>query len=138
MRSRVAKRILSETPKETKIFVNLYADIVVRVNQIMKAKGLTQKALAKAIDKRPSEINKWLNGEHNFTLKSISKLQAELDCPIIVVPKGDGFMNFDGHGVKKGFALVYQNKSGVSKLEFKEANMSKKFEPKYQPLADVG
>ena len=47
-------------------------------------------------------------------------------------------MNFDGHGVKRGFTLVYQNKSGVSKLEFKEANMSKKSEPQYQPLANVG
>ncbi|GAA4932796.1 hypothetical protein GCM10023314_01470 [Algibacter agarivorans] len=138
MRSKIAKRILAETPEETKIFVNLYADIVVRVNQIMKAKGLTQKELAKRIDKRPSEINRWLKGEHNFTLKSISKLQAELDCPIVVIPKGGGFLNFDGHGVKKGFSVVHPHKSGVSKLEFKEANVIKRTQPQFQPLANVG
>ncbi|MCF1420435.1 helix-turn-helix domain-containing protein [Mangrovimonas futianensis] len=137
MRSKIAKRILSETPEETKIFVNLYADIVVRINQIMKQKGLTQKELAYNLDKKPSEINKWLKGEHNLTLKSIAKLQAELDCPLVVVPKGDSYYNFDGHGVKKGFSLVYHNKSGVSKLQFKDASV-KKMKPKYQPLANVG
>lgn len=138
MRSKVAKRIMAETPEETKIFVNLYTDLIVRVNQIMKAKGLTQKALAKKVDKSPSEINRWLKGEHNFTLKSIAKLQAELDCPLIVIPKGDGFLNFDGHGVKKGFSIVYNKKLGVSKLEFKEANVIIKTKPKFQPLANVG
>ena len=39
MRSKVAQRILAETPEETKIFARLYADIVVRVNQLLKAKG---------------------------------------------------------------------------------------------------
>ena len=43
MRSKVAQRILAETPEETKIFARLYADIVVRVNQLLKAKGFSQK-----------------------------------------------------------------------------------------------
>ena len=42
MRSKVAQRILAETPEETKIFTRLYADIVVRVNQLLKAKGFSQ------------------------------------------------------------------------------------------------
>jgi transcriptional regulator with XRE-family HTH domain len=37
--------------------------------------------------KKPSEISKWLNGEHNFTLRSLAKLEAELGEPIITVPK---------------------------------------------------
>ena len=91
MRSKILKEILDETPKEVDIFVKLYGDIVVRVHQIMKERGLNQKDLAERLGKTPSEISKWLNGNHNFTLASIAKLTAELNEPILYVPKKDSF-----------------------------------------------
>lgn len=87
MRSKVVERILAETPEETKIFARMYADIVVRVSQLLKSQGYTQKDLADKLKKRPSEINKWLVGEHNFTIRSLAKLEAELGEPIINVPQ---------------------------------------------------
>lgn len=87
MRSKVAKRIQSETPEEVRIFVRQYTDIVVRINELLKAKGYTQKDLAEKLNKRPSEINKWLKGNHNLTLKTIAKLEAQLGEPIIYVKK---------------------------------------------------
>src|SRR5882762_1588198 len=87
MRSKVAKKILSETPQDVRIFVRKYSDIVVRVNQLLREKGFTQKDLATKLDKTPSEISKWLTGDHNFTLRSIAKLEAILGEPILVVAK---------------------------------------------------
>lgn len=87
MRSKIAKRILDKTPESTKIYVSLYGDIVVRVQELIKEKGLTQKKLAEGMNKKPSEISKWLSGEHNFTLRSLAKLEAELGEPIIQVPQ---------------------------------------------------
>lgn len=87
MRSKIAQRILNETPEEVKVFVRLYADITIRVHDIMKRKGINQRELAEAMDKKPSEINKWLKGEHNFTLRSLAKLQVELGEELIQVPK---------------------------------------------------
>lgn len=86
MRSKVAQRILDRTPKETKAFVGLYSDIVVRVHQLMEKKNLSQNKLAQKMGKKPSELSKWLSGNHNLTLRSIAKLQAELDEPVIEVP----------------------------------------------------
>jgi len=83
MKSKVAERIQAETPEEVRIFVRQYTDIVLRINQILKAKGYTQKDLAEKMNKRPSEINKWLKGTHNLTLKTLAKLEAELGEPII-------------------------------------------------------
>lgn len=83
MRSKVARRIQEETPDEVRIFVRQYTDIVVRINQLMQAKGYTQKHLAQRMNKKPSEINKWLKGNHNLTLKTLAKLEAELGEPII-------------------------------------------------------
>jgi ribosome-binding protein aMBF1 (putative translation factor) len=86
MRSKVVQEILKETPEETRIFVRQYADIVVRINDLLKQKGYTQKELAEKMDKRPSEINKWLKGTHNITLKTLAKMEAVLGAPIISVP----------------------------------------------------
>ena len=83
MRSKVAKRIQDETHEEVRIFVRQYTDIVLRINQILQAKGYTQKDLADRMKKKPSEINKWLKGNHNLTLKTLAKLEAELGEPII-------------------------------------------------------
>ncbi len=85
MRSKVAKRIQDETPEEVRIFVRQYTDIVLRINQILQAKGYTQKDLADRMKKKPSEINKWLKGNHNLTLKTLAKLEAELGEPIISI-----------------------------------------------------
>lgn len=87
MRSKVAKKIQSETPDEVRIFVRQYTDIIVRINELIKAKGYTQKDLAEKLNKRPSEINKWLKGGHNLTLKTIAKLEAQLGEPIIYVKR---------------------------------------------------
>ncbi len=116
MRSKVAKRILDNTPEDVKIFVRLYADIIVRVNQLLKEKGYTQKQLAEKLDKTPSEIHKWLSNEHNFTLKSLAKLQAELGSPILYVPVVKTVSAFNAHYGKTTFK-VYRN---VMKMQEKK------------------
>ena len=87
MRSEIAKKIQSETPEEVRIFVRQYTDIVVRINQLLKKKGYTQQELAAKMKKRPSEISKWLSGNHNLTLKTIAKLEAQFGEPIIYTRK---------------------------------------------------
>lgn len=87
MRSKVAHRIIENTPKDIEIFVDKYADLVIRINQILAEKGFTHKGLADRLEKKPSEIHKWLNGNHNFTLRSIAKLEAELGEILLEVPK---------------------------------------------------
>jgi transcriptional regulator with XRE-family HTH domain len=87
MRSKTVDRLLKTTPEDIKIFVDLYADLTVRINELLREKGITKKELADRLDKSPSEISKWLSGEHNFTLRSLAKLSAELGEPLLEVPK---------------------------------------------------
>ena len=124
MRSKIAQRILDETPKDVEIFVRLYSDITVRINQILKQKNMTQKDLADLLEKKPSEINKWLKGEHNFTLRSIAKLQAELGEELIYVPKKKP-VGSTIHG--KTHMTVYRNvnyndKRSFDTVKFKQKN----------------
>ena len=42
--------------------------------------------LADQLGKHPSEIHKWLSGEHNLTLRTIAKIEAELGVTLLEVP----------------------------------------------------
>jgi len=86
-KSKIVQRILDKKPKESYIFVRLYADIVVRVNTILEEKGMTQKSLADKMGKQPSEIHKWLNREHNLKLSSNAKIETELRKTNLKIPK---------------------------------------------------
>ena len=106
MKSKIAQKILNRTPKDVKVFVRMYGDIVVRIHTLIKQKGLTQKELAKKMGKKPSEINKWLNNEHNLTLKTLAKLEVVLEEPIIHVPVQKSVAHVKGASVH---LTVYSN-----------------------------
>ena len=86
MKNKLFKSILDNAPKETDIFVEKYTSLVLRINQILKEKNISQKQLAENMDKKPSEISRWLNGGQNLTLRSIAKLEAELGESLIEIP----------------------------------------------------
>lgn len=110
MRSKIFQKVLDETPKDVEIFVSLYADLVLRINQILRDKGYTQKSLAEKLEKRPSEIHKWLSGEHNFTLRSIAKLEAELGETLLEVPDKKPIKEFQSQYIKTTYTFtVHRN-----------------------------
>ncbi len=86
-RNSFLEEIRKEIPEETRRFVEHNADIVIRVNELLDEKGWTQKKLSENMAKKPSEISKWLKGEHNFTLRSLAKLEVELGASIIHVAR---------------------------------------------------
>ena len=50
----------------------------VSIRAMLKAKGLTQKDFARLLNKRDSEISKWLTGRHNFTTQTISLMRSAI------------------------------------------------------------
>ena len=93
MKSSAVRRILADTPDEVRREVRRNADIVVRVHELIAERGMTQLELATGMGKKPSEISKWLSGHHNFTLRSIAKLESELNETILHVPKRERYTN---------------------------------------------
>lgn len=79
-------KIVAETPKETSNFIDHSLEIAHQIELLMEQKGMLQKDLAKAMDKTEAEISKWLCGFHNFTIKTISKIEAVLEAKIITTP----------------------------------------------------
>lgn len=56
-----------------------------RIYELMTQRGLTKLQFAQALGKKPSEVTKWLSGQHNFTLKTLSMLSAYFGEPLIEV-----------------------------------------------------
>ena len=68
-------------------FVNSSFDLSDRIQEILKQKGISQKELAEMLDKKESQVSKWLTGTHNFTIKTLSRLEVALGEPIFEVVK---------------------------------------------------
>ena len=61
-------------------------DIVDRIHQLREQRGWSQKRLAKELGKSPAEISKWLAAGHNFTIRTIAKLESVFGEDILLTP----------------------------------------------------
>lgn len=73
-------------PADSKIFVDKSLEIANYIFRVMESKDMKQKDLANALGKSEAEISKWLAGMHNYTLRSLSKIEAALGESIICTP----------------------------------------------------
>lgn len=79
------RELLRDITPEEKAEARLSFQISNRLDFLMQEKGLSKKQLADAIGKRPSEITRWLSGEHNFTISTLAMLSSFFGKPIITV-----------------------------------------------------
>lgn len=54
-----------------------------KIQELLKDRGLKPADLARMLEKKPSEISKWLTGTHTFTTKTITKIETVLGEDII-------------------------------------------------------
>lgn len=67
--------------------VQLSADIIARIDSILKQKHMTQRDLAKKMRRSEAVISRWTSGFPNLTLKSIAEISTALGEPLIKVAK---------------------------------------------------
>lgn len=70
---------IAQVPDDIKKQYDYSFDLSDRIDEQMKAQGISRRELARRIGKRPSEITRWLSGQHNFTLATIAKLSVALN-----------------------------------------------------------
>ena len=74
-------------PADSRIFVDKSLEIANYIFQVMESKNMKQKDLAAVLGKTEAEISKWLAGMHNYTLRSLSKIEAALEETIVCTPE---------------------------------------------------
>ncbi len=79
------KEMLGKIPKPIMNETELSFEISDRIYELMNEHGLSKKQFAEALGRRPSEITKWLSGQHNFTIATLSMLSSFFGQPIVTV-----------------------------------------------------
>ena len=85
MASLIFEKAIGRISDEKLSEIRLSVEIVERIDNLMQKQQINQKQLAQQLGKNPSEINKWLSGTHNFTLKTIIRLENLFGEPILNV-----------------------------------------------------
>jgi transcriptional regulator with XRE-family HTH domain len=75
MSSLIFEKAVQRLSQEKLNEVRLSIEVVERIYDLMEKHAINQKELAVKLGKHPSEINKWLSGTHNFTFKTIIRLE---------------------------------------------------------------
>jgi len=109
MTNKLFKKALDQIQPETRVYVSLSMEIAARIDDLLQQKGWTGADLARAFDKSPSEISRWLSGTHNFTLETLAKLDIVLEAPILRVETG----GFGGKAAsdKTAYLVIMTDKS---------------------------
>lgn len=84
MKKNSIKDRAKKVPTEIKLMVSRSMAIAKQINRTLVKQGKTQKDLADMLGKKESEISKWLRGTHNFTIKTIAKIESVLGEQIIL------------------------------------------------------
>lgn len=79
------REMVSSVPDDIREEVNLSFAISNKIHDLMQERGLTKKQFADQIGKRPSEITRWLSGQHNFTIATLAMLSSFFGKSIISV-----------------------------------------------------
>ena len=76
---------VAAVPQEVLSEVQLSADIIARIDALLKEKNMTQRDLARKLGKSEAVVSRWTTGFPNLTLKSIAALSVALGEPLITV-----------------------------------------------------
>jgi transcriptional regulator with XRE-family HTH domain len=87
-------------PQTTFDFVANRMQLALRISNAIKARGWSQKQFAEAMNKKPSEINRWLSGTHNFTTDTLWHIQEILGVQLLAEPQTTTFI-FEAESLRK-------------------------------------
>lgn len=83
------QELMGEIPYDVQMRTKISVAIANRIESLMRQKGYSKKQFAEQLGRRPSEVTKWLSGEHNFTIATLAHIGSFFGEPIIRVTRSD-------------------------------------------------
>lgn len=84
MASEAYKRMMNRIPKGIQQKVEFNLDIADEIYKALEQKGIKAADLARLMGKSESEISKWMTGTHNFSIKTIQKIELALQTELMM------------------------------------------------------
>ena len=84
MASEAYLKAMKEIPSDIQKDVIKSIDIANEIYKTLKEKEMSSADLARLLNKSESEISKWLTGTHNFTFKTIKKIEVALGEDLLI------------------------------------------------------
>ena len=120
--NKIMDEIRSSISPEMKMQMEMSVAIANRIYEILEARGMTQKDLAKRLGKTETEVSRWLSGTHNLTLATICKISAALETEVVkevsklnsvVISTGGGVVLSEENmnALRQNGLIVYINRS---------------------------
>lgn len=79
----IVRKVIENTDPATKQRVDNRMYLAVKIQDIHTERGMKKKELATLLNKKASEISKWLSGDHNFTIDTLSEIGAALGVNLL-------------------------------------------------------
>ena len=104
---------------EIKADIDFNIDVVNRIFDLLEERNLSQREFAKLLGKNEAEISRWLQGTHNFTLRTIHLIEKRLGAPVLKVVKHNKVLSsvvYDNNNIVFNVqqnAKVYSNRNSV-------------------------
>ena len=96
---------------ENKAWLQKSQAIALRILRDIRAKGISQKDLAEKLNVSPQQVNRWVKGNENLSLETISKIECALNIELITV-LGTSEKSKD----KQTFDVEYSSKLNVLEI----------------------
>lgn len=72
---------------EIKEDIDFNIGVVNRIFDLLEERNLSQREFANLLGKNEAEISRWMQGTHNFTIKTIRLIEKRLGAPVLKVVK---------------------------------------------------
>ena len=79
------RQLIDETPEDLKTQLRYSDAIAIRLEGLLKKRGMSQRDLARNTGKTEAEVSRWLGGTHNFTLRTLAKISVILGEDLIII-----------------------------------------------------
>jgi len=122
------------TTEDIKREIDLSFEIADRIFAILAKKNLSQRDLANMLGKSEAEISKWMRGTHNFTTRTIAKIESVLGEPVIEVTGKPKETEFVFIHIPQSDNFVISKTDCIDKGSFP---MKMQYKTKYPDLAKV-
>ena len=79
----MTKKVKEYRDEDSLLYTRHAMQIALLVKHNLKEQGLSQVDFGKRIGKSDAEVSKWLSGNQNFTLRTLSKIENALGIEIV-------------------------------------------------------